>query len=210
MAEGKATWDVFLSYASPDRPQAHWLYDALTALGLRVFFDQESLAPGDDWHQNLTDHIRRSSVGVGLISEHTSDAHYQRAELIEILKQRRRLMPVRLADVDLPFGLGQLHAVDLFDPTDVPSIARRIATVASGDTVSGRVFSSRIPRRIQSAKRLLEVEVGVGVVVEGVDFFVAGGAVHGDGFGEGAVGVEADGLGLGVGFELGQQAAAYA
>src|SRR5688500_15118929 len=101
--EAAARWDVFLSYASPDRSTARRLYEALTGLGLRVFFDQESLEGGDDWHLDLRRHLRGSSAAVVLVSENTPGALYQRVELVEFVnlvrREQRRLIPVRLTDV---------------------------------------------------------------------------------------------------------------
>src|SRR5882672_11461462 len=57
---GRAVWDAFLAYASPDRTRARTLVDALTAAGVRVCFDQDVLRPGDDWHALLPQHLRAS------------------------------------------------------------------------------------------------------------------------------------------------------
>ena len=50
---GGHVWDVFLAYPQPDRQRARELFEALTAEGLRVCFDQEVLRAGDDWHALL-------------------------------------------------------------------------------------------------------------------------------------------------------------
>ena len=41
-------YDVFLSYASKDKPQVRRLAERLRAAGLRVWFDEWVIKPGDD------------------------------------------------------------------------------------------------------------------------------------------------------------------
>ena len=46
-----ATFDVFLSYrVASDAHNAALLYDLLTSLGLRVWWDKKSLLPGENWY----------------------------------------------------------------------------------------------------------------------------------------------------------------
>jgi tetratricopeptide (TPR) repeat protein len=151
---GNASWDVFLTYASPDRARARELYDALVALGLNVCFDQAVLQGGDDWYRLLPRYLRASKVVVALVSEASQDAHFEDAEMIDAIEMVRReggrLIPVRLVpDIELPYGTQQLHALDLFDEDDVATVAGQIAATAPRAAAlpdSGPVRSDRIPR----------------------------------------------------------------
>ena len=62
---------VFLSYASEDRPIVEKIKNALEAVGVEVFFDQEDLHPGVDWERTLRKSIPQSSLFVPVISHHT-------------------------------------------------------------------------------------------------------------------------------------------
>jgi hypothetical protein len=62
---------VFLSYASEDRPIVEKIKNALEAVGIDVFFDQEDLHPGVDWERTLRKSIPQSSLFVPVISHHT-------------------------------------------------------------------------------------------------------------------------------------------
>ena len=54
LAGEEAVWDVFISYrVATDVHHASALYHALTAAGLRVFWDKKSLRPGEDWEDGF-------------------------------------------------------------------------------------------------------------------------------------------------------------
>ena len=154
MAGGRV-WDVFLAYPRPVRHRARELFQALTAEGLRVCFDQEVLRLGDDWHALLPSHLRSSEVVVALISSDINHAHYARSELITAINMVRRdghrLVPVRLdVDAALPYGTEQLQALDMFSPIAAPEVAARIAAVVrlgamEPDLHRTQVFCPRTP-----------------------------------------------------------------
>jgi hypothetical protein len=129
-----AGWDVFLAYAGGDRAPAQVLFEALTAAGARVCFDQDVLRPGDDWHDLLPRYVRASRVVVVLVSSRTPRAHYQRSELIGAIDHVRasgnRLVPVRLEPgAVLPYGTEQFQAIDLLGPDTVDDVARQIVAL---------------------------------------------------------------------------------
>ena len=55
--EKVTTWDVFISYASEDRPIAQELAEALNAQGLDVWYDETVLTLGDSLRRSI-DHNR--------------------------------------------------------------------------------------------------------------------------------------------------------
>ena len=57
-------WNVFLSYRSVNRAWVLGLYDVLTELGHKVFFDQYVLKAGDNLSGSLYDGLNRSQAGV--------------------------------------------------------------------------------------------------------------------------------------------------
>jgi TolB-like protein len=63
---------VFLSYASEDRPAAQAIRDALTALGLEVWYDESGLDGGDVWDQKIRRQIRECDFFMPLISAQTA------------------------------------------------------------------------------------------------------------------------------------------
>ena len=62
-------YDVFISYASADRPWAERLYDSLVGRGLNPFIDRQSLRDGIGWEAQLELGLRNSEHMVCLWSE---------------------------------------------------------------------------------------------------------------------------------------------
>ena len=68
-AENKA---VFLSYASQDAPAVTRIAEALRALGVEVWFDQDELVGGDAWDQKIRRQIKECALFVPVISANTN------------------------------------------------------------------------------------------------------------------------------------------
>lgn len=67
--EGRA-WDVFISHAFEDKAAvARPLYDALTALGVEVWFDEAELGIGDSLRRKIDQGLARSAFGIVIFSE---------------------------------------------------------------------------------------------------------------------------------------------
>lgn len=152
MAEGVDRWDVFLAHASPDKPRARLLHQALTVLGLRIFLDEESLEPGDDWTVEIPRALRSSDVVAVLLSQERG--FYDGEELvISIAGQRtgdQRVVPIHLAPgVEDPYGTARLNRIDWHDEADVDAIVGRLRRVipraVRGETAGASTFCHRIP-----------------------------------------------------------------
>ncbi|MDL1919030.1 toll/interleukin-1 receptor domain-containing protein, partial [Chloroflexi bacterium CFX5] len=59
---------VFISYAREDSEIAKKLYDDLSQAGVELWFDRESLAPGQDWQLEIEKAIKESTFFLALIS----------------------------------------------------------------------------------------------------------------------------------------------
>lgn len=112
---------VFISYASEDRGAAEEIRLALAGAGHKVFFDKESLPPGDDYHERIRRAVERSDVLVFLIT-HNSVASGSYA-LTELKYARRKwphpkgkLLPVRIGDVDWNAIPPYLREVTILQP----------------------------------------------------------------------------------------------
>ena len=58
--EAASSYDVFLSYGTPDREWVRGLKDELEKLGLTVFQDERDLKPGDNWVLGLSEAMLHS------------------------------------------------------------------------------------------------------------------------------------------------------
>lgn len=75
-------WDVFISHASEDKEEiARPLADALTAKGLRVWYDDFSLKVGDSLRQAIDKGLAHSKFGIVILSRHFFEKHWPQQEL---------------------------------------------------------------------------------------------------------------------------------
>jgi hypothetical protein len=64
---------VFLSYASQDSEAAKRIFDALSAIGLEVWFDQSELRGGDAWDAKIKRQIKECTLFMPIISANTQE-----------------------------------------------------------------------------------------------------------------------------------------
>jgi signal transduction histidine kinase len=115
---------VFLSYAREDVATAKRLQTDLTTAGLDVWFDQESLLPGQRWRKEIKAAIRSADYFVALLSPHSVNKRgVVQSELKDALDVARELpddtvfiVPVRLAPVEPAHEmLRDLQWVNLYE-----------------------------------------------------------------------------------------------
>lgn len=117
-----ARWDAFISYASEDRAvAAKPIAEGLTALGLRIWFDQFELKLGDSLRERIDDGLARSAFGIVILSPAFFQKHYPIREL-NGLAQRE----VNGEKVILPVWFGVSDAdVRQFSPPLADRVAAR-------------------------------------------------------------------------------------
>jgi TIR domain len=115
--------DVFLSYAREDSVEADRLYHALLKAGLSVWFDKESLRPGERWQIAVEGAIRNARYFIALMSSRSATKRgFVQKEIrraLEILDEfpddETYLIPVRVNDCSPAHArLADLHWTDLF------------------------------------------------------------------------------------------------
>jgi hypothetical protein len=140
-------WDIFISYARPDRVQAEAMYEMLSA-ELHVFLDERSLQPGDNWLKVTPAALRDSPITIVLVSPRVDMAYYANEEIaiaIDLARRypdRHRVVPVVVEDPDeqrsfLPFGLRSKHGLFARTPEERASAVRRLVALATGRGTAG-------------------------------------------------------------------------
>lgn len=105
--------DVFVSYARENRPLAEQLAQGLNASGLRVWWDRE-LAAGTEFSTVIEGKLEGAAVVIVLWSADSVRSSFVRDESSRALRHGK-LLPLRIEDIELPLGFGQLHTLDLLD-----------------------------------------------------------------------------------------------
>jgi hypothetical protein len=97
-----ARYDVFLSYSRADAERAAPLRDELRRMGYRVFFDEQSIGPGERWKRRLERSIRNSRALVLCWSEHARGSDYIMFEYSRAEALHKPIMPWLLDKSPLP------------------------------------------------------------------------------------------------------------
>ena len=110
-------YDVFISHSSQDKPAVRELAERLRQDGLRVWFDEWEIKPGDAILLKLQAGLEQARTLVLVMSKHASASEWVTFEHHSVLfrdptNQQRRFIPVRLDDAEIRDALKQFAYVD--------------------------------------------------------------------------------------------------
>src|SRR3954447_21610607 len=111
------TYDVFLSHNSKDKPRVRKLAEDLRDAGLRVWFDEWVLKPGDDIYLAIERGLEAARAQVLCLSPAALGSDWVALERSTVLfrdptNAGRRFIPLLLADCELPDALRRYKYVD--------------------------------------------------------------------------------------------------
>ncbi len=115
-----ASPSVFISYATADREIAQQVCEAFENRGISCWIAPRNVPAGMDYGQAIVDGIKKSRVMVVLLSETSGASRYVAREVERAVTHEVSLLPVRLAQIDIPdrleFFLGSCQWFDLLPP----------------------------------------------------------------------------------------------
>jgi WD40 repeat protein len=111
------TYDVFLSHNSQDKPRVRKLAERLRDAGLRVWFDEWVIRPGDDIYLAIEHGLEAARVQVLCLSPAALGSEWVTLERGTVLfrdpgNAGRRFVPLLLADCTMPDTLRRYKYVD--------------------------------------------------------------------------------------------------
>lgn len=152
-------YDYFLSYAGEDTEDARRLRSMLAKTG-SVFFAGD-IEKGSDWESELRHAIADSQNVVVLLSEASTGATYQRAEIDFALRAAERDQSVHVTPIcvginhdDLPLGLNTKQAIAISSWAELDDIVDQLKLKRSGPHASSGT-SVRIGELVIELERLL-------------------------------------------------------
>ncbi|NTU84330.1 MAG: SUMF1/EgtB/PvdO family nonheme iron enzyme [Chloroflexales bacterium] len=125
---------VFLCHASGDKPAVRKLYQRLRADGFAPWLDQEEIIPGQEWQREIPRAVHTADVVVVCLSPTAiTKAGYVQQEIsfaLDIAQQQPEgaifLIPLRLAECDVPERLSRWQWVDYFDAHGYDRLVRAL------------------------------------------------------------------------------------
>ncbi|WP_333877472.1 toll/interleukin-1 receptor domain-containing protein [Methylobacter sp.] len=111
------SFDIFLSHNVNDKQRVRSLAERLRAEGLRVWFDEWAIKPGDDIYLAVEHGLEAARVLVLCLSEHALGSDWVKMERSTVLfrdpsNKGRRFIPLLLDDCKLPDALRRFKYVD--------------------------------------------------------------------------------------------------
>lgn len=111
------SFDVFVSYNTRDKQQVRRIAESLRSEGLKVWFDEWVIQPGDDIYLAIEYGLEASKVLVLCLSSHALSSDWVRLERSTVLFRDptnvgRRFVPLLLSDCELPDSLRRYAYVD--------------------------------------------------------------------------------------------------
>lgn len=124
----------FLSYPSEQRNIARALYDFLCLIGIRPWFDQESLIAGQDWDRERKAAQRAADLTFLVLSPETISRpgviQREVKEILDILESKPLghtfLVSLRTRDINVPPELGKYQYIDFFRSGWDAKVARAV------------------------------------------------------------------------------------
>ncbi|MEI7732188.1 MAG: TIR domain-containing protein [Verrucomicrobiota bacterium] len=131
-------YDVFLSHSSKDKAVVRTLAERLRQDGLKVWFDEWVLKPGDPIQKMIDDGLETSRVLVLCMSANAFGSDWAQLEagtfrFRDPLNRERRFIPLRLDDAPIKGSLGQFLYLD-WRPADREQEHAKLLAACRGET----------------------------------------------------------------------------
>jgi hypothetical protein len=116
-------FDVFLSHSSQDKPAVQALAQRLKQDGVRVWFDEWEIQPGDSIFSKIEYGLEHARLLLFFMSKSTftsdwATLEHQTTRFRDPLNKTRRFIPIRLDDTAAPGTLNQFKYIDWCTPSE--------------------------------------------------------------------------------------------
>ncbi|MCK4414438.1 MAG: TIR domain-containing protein [Candidatus Eisenbacteria sp.] len=153
------TYDVFLSHNAKDKPRVRRLAERLKQAGLRVWFDEWNVAPGDIISLKVDEGLDQSRVLLLCISPNALASGWVALERSTAIhrdpaNEGRRFIPLLLADCELPDTLRRYKYVDFRKEAEAAFV--ELLTACRTEAGEGPTAARSAPKKRPQPKKAPE------------------------------------------------------
>jgi len=141
-------FDVFISYASKDKPIADATCAALEAAQIRCWIAPRDILPGADWSASIIEALDQCNAMVLIFSAKANDSPQIRNEVAHAVQRGVPVIPVRIEDIppakSLAYFIGAVHWLDAVTPpieTHLKRLAENVKAILQLAATSGTAAS---------------------------------------------------------------------
>jgi len=147
-------YSSFISYSHADKDFAKRLYDTLQDCGIRCWFDQKQILPGDDIYQQVDRGIKRWDKVLLCCSEHSLTSWWVDNEIGAAFEKEQQLMKERGAKVHaiIPLNLDDYIFSDRWKSGYQDQIRRRLAADFTDWAKDNRKYKEQLENVIQALR----------------------------------------------------------
>jgi small GTP-binding protein len=147
-------YDVFLSHHSSDKGLVRRLAERLRNHGLRVWFDEWEIRPGDDIYLAIERGLELSQTLVLCLSPAAIGPGWATLERSTFLfrdpsNMRRRFVPLRLGDCEIPKAMRGYRHIDFRSKSD--SVFLELLSACRSNTEDGRIVDGLDTEKVGDA-----------------------------------------------------------
>jgi len=165
-------YSAFISYASEDRDAAFEVADRLEDAGHGCWIAPRDVRAGQDYGAEIIHGIEQSDALVLVLSQHSNDSKFVKAEVERAYSKDKTVFPVRIEDVmpaaHLELFVSSSHWVDAFQgdlDEHFAILSREIASVTNVTPAEGLEASAKPTKRSKLGKSQSKIPlIGIGVV----------------------------------------------
>lgn len=125
--------DVFISYASKDKPKADAACAVLESRGIRCWIAPRDVLPGRPYGEAILDAIHGCRVMVLILSSHANESLHIPKEVERAVSRGVTVVPLRIEDVtpgkSLDYFIGSVHWLDALTPPLEQHLENLVTTV---------------------------------------------------------------------------------
>jgi len=148
-------FDVFLSHSAKDKAVVRSLAERLRQDGLRVWFDEWVLKPGDSIPANVDEGLEQSRVLVLCMSANAFGSDWAQLEagtfrFRDPLNKDRRFIPLRLDDAPIKGSLAQFLYLDWQPPNRGKEYSKLVEACRLEESPHGQGKASHAPVAVQA------------------------------------------------------------